>query len=54
MKTYEFSQEGLSQAINDRKHYLRARKGILISIGIIALVTVLNVPSASVIAFTTL
>ena len=50
-KAYEFSVNGLNKAINDRKHHLNVRRRILILTGVIALTTVLNIPSGATIAF---
>jgi len=50
-KSYEFSNEGLKKAINERHSHLKARRKILITVSIFALTSVLNLPSASVIAF---
>ena len=50
-KTYQLSNQGLENAISDRKHALKVRKRVLILIGAITLTTVLNIPVATVIAF---
>ena len=51
---YEFSYDGLENAINDRKHHLKVCRRTLIILGVIACVGILNLPSASIVAFTTI
>ena len=51
MKSYPMSYVGLENAINDRKHHLKVRKRVFIVVGLIVSITVLNLPSASIIAF---
>jgi len=54
MKTYQFSSDGLNQAISDRKHTLKLRKHVILLGGAIVLLSILNVPVGTVVAFTTL
>lgn len=51
MKSYPLSYAGLENAINDHKHHLKVCRRTLIILGVIACVGVLNLPSASIIAF---
>ena len=51
MKTYQFSSQGLENAISDRKHTLKIRKRVLILGSVIILTSIFNLPSATVIAF---